>query len=78
MTRPVRESTRCSSQKILSPNWVEETMLRKLPIAQRIVFQQPTPEIDSRRLAQIHELNALLQQMISPILGRGDAGRFSS
>ncbi|XP_040195424.1 sperm-associated antigen 17 [Rana temporaria] len=40
----------------LSPNTVEETMLRKLPIAELLQFQQPTPEINSRRLAQIHEL----------------------
>ncbi|KAM5180835.1 sperm-associated antigen 17 [Mantella aurantiaca] len=34
----------------------EEAMLRKLPIAQRLQFQQPTADANSRRLAQIHEL----------------------
>nr|DBA34629.1 TPA: hypothetical protein GDO54_002175 [Pyxicephalus adspersus] len=40
----------------LNLNTVEETMLRKLPIVQYLQFQQPTPEVNSRRLAQIHEL----------------------
>ncbi|XP_018425052.1 PREDICTED: sperm-associated antigen 17 [Nanorana parkeri] len=40
----------------LSVNAAEETMLRKLPIAQYLQFQHLAPEINSRRLAQIHEL----------------------
>ncbi|XP_066455325.1 sperm-associated antigen 17 isoform X2 [Eleutherodactylus coqui] len=35
---------------------VEEMMLLKLPVAQHLSFHELNPEINSRRLAQIHEL----------------------
>ncbi|XP_068127091.1 sperm-associated antigen 17 [Hyperolius riggenbachi] len=42
--------------KTLNPIEIEETMLRKLQIADRLQFQQQSPEFHSQRLAQIHEL----------------------
>ncbi|XP_077155202.1 sperm-associated antigen 17 [Ranitomeya variabilis] len=42
--------------KLIDPVAVEETMLQRLPVIQRLSFQQPAPEMNSRRLALIHEL----------------------
>ncbi|XP_073407118.1 sperm-associated antigen 17 isoform X2 [Dendrobates tinctorius] len=42
--------------KMIDPVAVEETMLQRLPVVQRLSFQQPAPEMNSWRLALIHEL----------------------
>ncbi|CAN2387709.1 axonemal central apparatus assembly, partial [Pristimantis euphronides] len=42
--------------KTISPIEIEEMMLQMLPVLQNLRFNQLPPEINSRRLAQIHEL----------------------
>ncbi|KAM4700698.1 sperm-associated antigen 17 [Discoglossus pictus] len=42
--------------KMLDPIRIEQEMLEKLPLTQRLSFPEPTAESSARRLAQIHEL----------------------
>ncbi|XP_044129987.1 sperm-associated antigen 17 [Bufo gargarizans] len=47
---------KCEQGPAISPVGIEELMLEKLPVVQRLGFHQLPPELNSRRLAQIHEL----------------------
>ncbi|KAM3936004.1 sperm-associated antigen 17 [Leptodactylus fuscus] len=55
----IREKSHQGELKVsptINPIEIEEMMLEKLPVVQPLRFHQLPPEINSRRLAQIHEL----------------------